>query len=115
MRKILLVAVLSMLIQSEYAFAADPVTAEKWLCTRDTLARTLRLYAPAKGSAPCKVFYAKRAADDPNDVKIEADENAGLIRPIYYSTYTGSFCVRKMDEFRAERIKQGWNCERLVP
>lgn len=114
MRKILMIAIFSVLfLQSNYALAADPITAEKWLCTKDTLARTLRLYAPAKGEAPCKVFYAKRTTDDPNDVKIEADENSGVIRPIYYSTHTGNFCVRKMDEFKAERLKQGWNCTKL--
>jgi len=114
MWKMLMLAILGVFIlEPQIALSADPITAEKYLCTKTDLARTLRLYAPAVGEAPCKVFYAKRTDDDPNDVKIEADENSGVIKPIFYSTHHGEFCVRKMGEFRAERIKQGWNCTKL--
>jgi hypothetical protein len=90
------------------------VTAEKWVCTREGLTRTIRLYAPAKGEAPCKVFYSKRTADDPNDVKVEDEQNSGKVRPIYYSNGNGGFCVRKMDEFRKERFLHDWECTKVI-
>ena len=114
MWKMLMVAILGVFVlNSQIALSADPITADKYLCTKTDLARTLRLYAPAAGEAPCKVFYAKRTNDDPNDVRIEADENSGVIKPIFYSTHNGEFCVRKLKEFREERVKQGWNCSKL--
>lgn len=114
MLKTLMVAILGVfLFNSQIALSADPITAEKYLCSKTDIARTLRLYAPAVGETPCKVFYSKRVASDPNDVQIEADQNAGLIKPIFYSNNNGEFCVRKMKEFREERVKQGWNCVKL--
>jgi len=114
MLKMLMVAILGVsILSSQIALSADPVTVEKYLCTKVDLARTLRLYAPAAGETPCKVFYAKRTNDDPNDVKAEADENSGVIKPIFYSTHHGEFCARKLKEFKEERVSQGWNCVKL--
>lgn len=114
MLKMLMVAILGVFVlSSQIALSADPVTVEKYLCTKADLARTLRIYAPALGEAPCKVFYAKRTNDDPNDVKVEAEENSGVIKPIFYSTHHGEFCGRKAKEFREERVNQGWNCVKL--
>lgn len=115
MLKMFMVAVFSLLmLSSEVALSVDMKTAEKWVCSRDGLVRTLRLYAPEKGQAPCKVFYSKRAADDPDDSKVEQDQNDGKVRPIYYSNGNGGFCVRKMDDFRKERLEHDWSCTKVI-
>jgi hypothetical protein len=104
-----LMLVFSIYLFSDMAFAAMQ-TAEKWVCVRDEGTRVLRLYAPAKGEAPCKVFYFKRNPADPTDAIMEAEQNSGDVRPIYYSTGNGGFCVRKLDAFKAEKEAQGWHC-----
>lgn len=110
MLKMLLLAIYGILFWgSEFAFA-DMQTVEKWSCTREGELRLVRLYAPAKGEAPCKVFYYKRLADDPNDAKQEAEQNSGERKPIYSSVGNGGFCVRKMDAFLDEKAKQKWSC-----
>jgi len=107
-----LVAIVSMLffLNAEIALA-DMVTAEKWLCVNGVAKRVLRLYAPAKGEAPCKVFFTKRTPEDPNDVAMEAREAAGEVKPIYYSTGNGGFCVRMYDRFLKEKQdREDWIC-----
>ncbi len=111
MFKTLMVAVLAVVfLNSGIAIGADPITAEKWLCTRDVHKRVIRLYAPARGEAPCKVFYTKRTEEDPNDAQTEAKEAAGEIKPIYYSTGNGGFCVRMMDKFVQDKKDHEWSC-----
>jgi hypothetical protein len=95
---------------SGIALGADMKTAEKWVCSRDGVVRVVRLYAPEKGASPCKVFYFKRDAADPSDAIAEAEQAAGIGKPIYYSTGNGGFCVRKMDEFLADRQAHRWAC-----
>lgn len=114
MLRMFVVAFFSVIMLNVEAYAVDLKTAEKWVCMREGLTRTIRLYAPEKGQAPCKVFYSKRVASDPNDVEVEADQNSGIIKPIYYSTGNGGFCVRKMDEFRKEREDHEWSCTKVI-
>lgn len=99
-------------LDSGVALGVDMKTAEKWACTREGLTRIVRLYAPEKGQAPCKVFYFKRDPSDPTDAKAEADQNQGLDKAIYYSTGNGNFCVRKMDEFIDDRKDHQWICQK---
>lgn len=111
MFKTLMVAVFVLLyFNSGIALAVDMVTAEKWVCERAGIVRVVRLYAPAKGEDPCKVFYFKRDPSDPTDSKAEADQNAGLDKPIYYSTGNGAFCVRKMNQFLDNQKDHNWSC-----
>lgn len=114
MTRIILVAIFSMFV-GDIALA-DPtmVTAEKWLCLRGTAKRTVRLYAPSKEAAPCKVFYEKRLTNDPADAAIEAQENNGEIEPLYYSVSNIGFCVRKMDLFLKNLTEHGWSCTKVV-
>lgn len=110
MLKTLLVVVFAVVfVQSEIALA-EMKTIEKWTCTKSGLTRLVRLYAPSKGEAPCKVFYYKRDPQDPNDAKTEEAQNSGLLRPIYYAVHDGGFCVRKMEYFLQARRDQGWDC-----
>lgn len=110
MLKMLLVAIYGIFIWGSDFALADMVTVEKWVCTREDSTRLIRLYAPAKNEAPCKVFYYIRKSDDPTDAQQEAEQNSGVRNPIYYSTTNGGFCVRKMDAFRKEKTHQGWSC-----
>jgi hypothetical protein len=110
MFKMLVLAIYGIFIWgSDFAFA-EMKTVEKWTCSRDDEIRLLRLYAPAKGEAPCKVFYYKRIDSDPTDAQQEAEQNSGDKKPIYYSTGNGGFCVRKMHAFLDDRKEQGWAC-----
>lgn len=112
MFKMFMMAIVGILfLTSNIALGAN--TAEKWLCQRDGLKRTIRLAAVVKGEAPCKVFFSKRSDSDPNDVQVEADQDADVIHPIYYSTHNGGFCVRKMDDFREDKEKHLWECTKL--
>jgi hypothetical protein len=99
-------------LESGIALAVDMKTAEKWTCVREGLTRVVRLYAPEKGQAPCKVFYFKRDPADPTDAQAEIDQAQGLDKPIYYSTSNGGFCVRKMDEFVHDRQVHQWTCQK---
>lgn len=85
-------------------------TAEKVVCSKDGVDRVVRLQAPAKGQAPCKVFYFKRDPADPTDAKAEEGQESGVSKPIYYSTGNGGFCVRMMDRFLKDKRDHGWNC-----
>lgn len=108
---VMLVILGTLLLNSEISLGAN--TAEKWLCSRDGLERTIRLAAPSKGTAPCKVYFSKRTQEDPNDVATEAAQDDGTIKPIYYSTGNGGFCVRKMDDFREDKEAHRWVCSKL--
>lgn len=111
MLKMLVMAIYGIFLwNSNVALSEDMKTAEKWTCTRDDSIRLIRLYAPEKGLAPCKVFYYKRSPADPDDSAIESLQNSGAVKPIYYSTGNGEFCVRKLTQFKDERVAQGWNC-----
>lgn len=110
MFKTLMAAISVMFFLNSGIAIADMGTAEKWVCNRGDVDRVVRLYAPAKGEAPCKVFYFKRDPADPTDSKAEADQNAGTAKPIYYSTGNGGFCVRMMDRFIKDRQDHQWTC-----
>ena len=115
MMKIFVVSIFALVwLQSNIALADEGLdTVEKWVCSRDELVRTVRLVATAPGRAPCKVFYAKRELDDPSDTKVEARENSGEIKPIFYATHNGGFCERKLTEFVQQRQEQKWGCSKL--
>lgn len=113
MFKTFMVAFFAILFLDSTIAVADMVTAEKWTCERDGVVRVVRLYAPAKGEAPCKVFYFKRDPADPTDAKIEADQNSGLLKPIYYAQNNGNFCVRKLNDFIKDREDHTWNCSKV--
>jgi len=114
MFKMFVVAIFGIfLYSSDIALSADMKTAEKWVCSREDVTRILRLYAPEKGLAPCKVFYYKRVDSDPTDALQEAEQNAGEKKPIYYSTGNGEFCVRKMNAFKEEKIDQSFSCVKI--
>ena len=95
------------------SFIAIAGTVEKWLCTRQGVSRTIRLVAPTKGGAPCKVFYSKRFTNDLDDSEIEADQDAGRVKPIYYSTGNGDFCVKKMDGQLDDNRDHDWTCRKV--
>jgi hypothetical protein len=101
------------LIDSGVAVAAGLPTVEKWLCSRDGLSRTVRLVAVTPGQAPCKIFYAKRVASDPNDVAEEVLQDTGEVHPIFYSDHSGSFCVRKLKEFIEDKKEHVWTCSKI--
>jgi len=110
MLKTFVVAIFAFFMVDSIALAS---TAEKWVCSRDGLTRTVRLVAPAKGAAPCKVFYSKRPANDPNDVQTEADQDDGTIKPTYYSNGNGEFCVRKMNTLIDDKRDHTWTCTKV--
>jgi len=96
------------------ASSAFSASAEKWLCTRVGFSRTVRLVAASVGAQPCKVFDAKRTAGDTNDAAVEALEDAGTIKPIFFSNDDGKFCTRKVKDFLDDKGAHGWSCIKLL-
>lgn len=88
-------------------------TSEKWVCTNRGLVRVVRLQSDSVGSFPCKVFYFKRDKITSSDSAQETLQDSGSVKPIYFSTGNGGFCVRKMEVFIEDKKDHGWICSKV--